>query len=194
MKGKDKCKALKEIRRQIAETNDIPYVVSQCTHKGDCKGTCPKCEAELKYLERELARRQKVGKAAAVVGISMGVCSTLSGCAATDIAGIPLGIGQTAVSMLEGDVAVTDGVLPMEPETIDIPVLEGETTINLPEEETEEIVAGQIEAIPDEEIAGRLMEESEAVPNEEIADGMEETETWTLEGDISVAEDFPYNE
>ena len=177
MKGKDKCKALKEIRRQIAETNDIPYVVSQCTHKGDCKGTCPKCEAELKYLERELARRQKVGKAAAVVGISMGVCSTLSGCAPTDIAGIPLGIEQIAVT--EGAVAVrdTEGDLPMEPETIDIPVLEGETTINLPEEE----------------IAGRL-EEPGAVPDEEIAGGMEETETWTLEGDISVAEDFPYNE
>ena len=178
MKGKDKCKALKEIRRQIAETNDIPYVVSQCTHKGDCKGTCPKCEAELKYLERELARRQKVGKAAAVVGISMGVCSTLSGCAPTDIAGIPLGIEQIAVT--EGAVAVrdTEGDLPMEPETIDIPDLEGNTTINL----------------PDEEIAGRL-EEPGTVPDEEIAGEMEEPETWMqIEGDISVADDFPYNE
>ena len=192
MKGKDKCKALKEIRRQIAETNDIPYVVSPCTHKGDCKGTCPKCEAELKYLERELARRQKVGKAAAVVGISMGVCSTLSGCVPTDIAGIPLGIEQIAAT--EGAVAVTDGDLPMEPETIDIPDLEGEATINLPEEETEEIVAGHIEAIPDEENAGRIMEEPEAVPDEENAGETEEPETWILEGDISVAEDFPYNE
>ena len=80
MKGKEKCKALKEIRRQIAEENDIPFVVSQCTHQGDCKGTCPKCEAELRYLERELAVRQSLGKAAAVVGISVGVCTSLSAC------------------------------------------------------------------------------------------------------------------
>ena len=66
MKGKDKCKALKEIRRQIAEKNDIPYVVSQCKYQGDCLGTCPKCEAELRYLERELAIRRGLGKAAAL--------------------------------------------------------------------------------------------------------------------------------
>ena len=55
MRGKEKCKALKEIRRQIAEKNDIEFVVSECKHQGDCKGTCPKCEAEVRYLERELA-------------------------------------------------------------------------------------------------------------------------------------------
>lgn len=54
MRGKEKCKALKEIRKQIAEKNDIEFAVSECTHKGDCKGTCPKCEAELRYLERQL--------------------------------------------------------------------------------------------------------------------------------------------
>lgn len=85
MKGKAKCKALKEIRRQIAETNDIPYAVSQCTYQGDCKGTCPKCEAELKYLERELAIRQSLGKAVAVTGISAGVCAALTGCTPEDL-------------------------------------------------------------------------------------------------------------
>lgn len=80
MKGKDKCKALKEIRRQIAKKNDIPYVVSQCKYQGDCSGTCPKCEAELRYLEKELAIRQGLGKAAAVAGISISVCSFLTAC------------------------------------------------------------------------------------------------------------------
>lgn len=80
MKGKEKCKALKEIRRQIAEKNDIPYVVSQCKHQGDCLGTCPRCEAELRYLERELAIRQGLGKAAAVAGISMSICASLTAC------------------------------------------------------------------------------------------------------------------
>ena len=51
-KGKKTCKILKEIRRQIAEANDIEYVVEECQYKGDCLGTCPKCEAEVRYLEQ----------------------------------------------------------------------------------------------------------------------------------------------
>lgn len=84
MKGKEKCKALKEIRRKIAEKNDIPFVVSQCTHQGDCKGTCPKCESELRYLERELAIRQGLGKAVAIAGISIGACTAFTACTPTD--------------------------------------------------------------------------------------------------------------
>lgn len=80
MNGKEKCRALKEIRRQIAEKNDIPYAVSQCTHQGNCKGTCPKCEAELRYLERELALRKSLGKAVAVAGISLAAMSGLAAC------------------------------------------------------------------------------------------------------------------
>lgn len=80
MLGKEKCKALKEIRQKIAEQNDILFITSECTHKGECKGTCPKCESELRYLERELAVRQSVGKAVAVVGVSVGLCSTLTAC------------------------------------------------------------------------------------------------------------------
>lgn len=80
MKGKEKCKALKEIRRQIAAENSIEFAVSECKHQGDCKGTCPKCEAELRYLERELAIRQSLGKAVCIVGISATVCSGLTAC------------------------------------------------------------------------------------------------------------------
>ena len=57
-KGKTTCRMLKEIRRQIAEANDIEYVVEECQYKGDCKGTCPKCEAEVRYLESQLHNRQ----------------------------------------------------------------------------------------------------------------------------------------
>ena len=73
MLGKEKCKALKEIRRQIAEQNDIEYVVSECNYQGECKGTCPRCEEELRYLEGELEKRQKIGKAVLIAGISAGV-------------------------------------------------------------------------------------------------------------------------
>ena len=53
-KGKQTCKILKEIRKQIAAENDIKLVIEECTYQGDCRGTCPKCEAEVRYLEREL--------------------------------------------------------------------------------------------------------------------------------------------
>lgn len=69
MKGKEKCRALKEIRKQIAEKNEIAYVVSECKHLGDCKGTCPKCESELRYLETQLKIRQNLGKAVTIVGL-----------------------------------------------------------------------------------------------------------------------------
>ena len=78
-KGKRTCKILKEIRRQIAEANDIEYVVEECQYKGDCLGTCPKCEAEVRYLEEQLHQRQLLGKAAMVAGISVGMF-TLSSC------------------------------------------------------------------------------------------------------------------
>lgn len=73
MSGKERCKALKEIRKKIEEENDIENVVSECTFKGECKGTCPKCEAELRYLEEELEKRKKLGKAVVIVGVSAAV-------------------------------------------------------------------------------------------------------------------------
>lgn len=78
-KGKKTCKILKEIRRQIAEANDIEYVVEECQYKGDCLGTCPKCEAEVRYLEQQLHQRQMLGKAVVLAGVSVGMF-TLSSC------------------------------------------------------------------------------------------------------------------
>ena len=79
-KGKQTCKILKEIRKQIAAENDIELVVSECTYQGDCKGTCPKCEAEVRYLERELEKRQRLGKAAIFAGMTIGTAITAAGC------------------------------------------------------------------------------------------------------------------
>ncbi|MDE6264509.1 MAG: carboxypeptidase-like regulatory domain-containing protein, partial [Paramuribaculum sp.] len=44
---------------------------SECRYKGDCLGTCPKCEAELRYLEQQLRARSLTGKAIALAGISV---------------------------------------------------------------------------------------------------------------------------
>ncbi len=95
MNGKSKCKILKDIRRQIAQENDIDYVTSECKFQGNCSGTCPKCEAEVRYLEQELQKRQKAGKAIAVAGIATALMVNAAGCASS-------GSGRSS----GGDVAV----------------------------------------------------------------------------------------
>ena len=79
-KGKQTCKILKEIRKQIAAENDIKLVIEECTYQGDCLGTCPKCEAEVRYLERELEKRQRMGKAALIAGMAVGTMLTATSC------------------------------------------------------------------------------------------------------------------
>ena len=69
-RGRQTCKILKEIRRQIAYANGIEFITSKCRYKGDCLGTCPKCEAEMRYLEQQLRARSIAGKAVALAGIS----------------------------------------------------------------------------------------------------------------------------
>ena len=80
MKGKQTCKILKEIRKQIAAETDIELVISECTYQGDCLGTCPKCEEEVRYLERELEKRQRLGKAAVFAGMSLGTLFAATSC------------------------------------------------------------------------------------------------------------------
>lgn len=166
MKGKAKCKALKEIRRQIAEKNDIPYVVSQCTYQGDCTGTCPKCESELKYLERELAVRQNLGKAVAVAGISMGVCASLTGCTSPEnILYNIFGYEDTTAGVAPMPVDETAGEMP-------VPVIDGGEE-DLPPEDGEQPDAETLPA-----------QEPELEP--EIAGSIEQIDPADWEGEISI--------
>ena len=125
MTGKDKCKILKEIRAEIAKKNDIEWVVQECTHQGECKGTCPRCESEVRKLERELELRKKIGKAVAIVGISTACLAGLTAChsgrGGDDLAGMIDVIEQPVDQkgnpyQLDGDVAYPD----------DVEVLDGE--------------------------------------------------------------------
>ena len=79
-RGKQTCKILKEIRQQIADKNEIEYITSECHFRGECKGTCPKCEAEVKCLEDELHKRRLLGKAASIAGISLGIAGSFAAC------------------------------------------------------------------------------------------------------------------
>ncbi len=75
-RGKETCKILKQIRQNIASENDIPLVVEECHYKGECRGTCPRCEAELVYLERELMKRRTMGKKLVLASLSAGLSWT----------------------------------------------------------------------------------------------------------------------
>ena len=76
-KGRSTCKLLKSIRQQIADANGISYQPKECHHKGDCAGTCPACEEEIRYLEGELKARKGNGFGMKVAGIAAGICATV---------------------------------------------------------------------------------------------------------------------
>ena len=127
MNGKSKCKILKDIRKKIAEENDIAYVTSECKYQGDCSGTCPKCEAELRYLEEELAKRKNIGQTVAVAGIAAALVVGSSGCAfpITDqTAGVPPYQDTTSATLpseeeldgeivVMGEIAVPEDTMPL---------------------------------------------------------------------------------
>lgn len=74
-KGKDLCDTLKAVRKAVADANGIEYVPGKCTNDGECSGTCPACEAEVRYIERELRFRRLAGKVVTVAGIAIGAAS-----------------------------------------------------------------------------------------------------------------------
>ena len=76
-KGRTICKVLKDVRQKIANENGISYHPEECHHKGECTGTCPGCEKEIRYLEEQLKNKQHSGLGLKVAGIAAGVCVTV---------------------------------------------------------------------------------------------------------------------
>ena len=76
-KGRTICKVLKDVRQKIATENGISYHPEECYHKGECVGTCPGCEKEIRYLEEQLKNKQHSGLGLKVAGIAAGVCVTV---------------------------------------------------------------------------------------------------------------------
>jgi hypothetical protein len=109
-RGKRICNTLKEVRMQVAKANDINYAPTACHHEGDCVGTCPKCEAEVRWLEQQLQLRRQLGKAVAVVGVSMGLAS-LTACGGKTT---PLDPGSDSLSIA----AQTAGFLDPVPDSL----------------------------------------------------------------------------
>ena len=108
-KGKSTCKLLKDIRQQIADANGISYQPKECHHEGDCAGTCPACEEEIRYLERELRARKGNGFGMKVAGIAAGICATVMPMTAAAQAVKPDSTANRPVhTAKKGDVKVVD--------------------------------------------------------------------------------------
>ena len=124
-KGKHICRILKEIRRNIAVANDIEYITSECRYHGDCMGTCPKCEEELRYLESQLRAKSLQGHMINLAGISVGALAMLSvndALAQTEYHGDEIAVvhsecqsGPVTVKgcVVDGDTAATDKLAPL---------------------------------------------------------------------------------
>lgn len=52
--GKSVCHYLKGLRKEAAEQNGIAYEPAECHYEGDCPGSCPTCDEELKTLTEQL--------------------------------------------------------------------------------------------------------------------------------------------
>lgn len=111
MLGKQKCRILKEIRQRIADENDIPYVTRECTFQGECRGTCPRCESELRYLERELALRASLKKGVTVAALCAGMTGmafVTSGCSSSTSSSSPVTTVESPTDDLSGAMAPDD--------------------------------------------------------------------------------------
>lgn len=210
MTGKQKCKILKEIRRQIAEANDIRYVVEECSHKGKCKGTCPRCEWEVRELERALERRRLSGKKVVLAGISAGmIVSSTTACAPVDAIENAINrlIGNERMGepVVEGDVPYTSqpyseliGETEQTEPLMGDPIIEEGEIIDIPGEVVEETAVGEVVADVDGLIAPPVCETDEDTDDIPVLAGVPvlgpetaETESeWegefpVLEGDIA---------
>ncbi|MBE6984225.1 MAG: hypothetical protein E7434_01175 [Ruminococcaceae bacterium] len=116
MRGKNKCKILKEIRQQIADENDIPFVTQECSFQGECRGTCPKCEAELRYLEQQLEKRRRLGKQVTIAALAASLITSLTGCPEK---ANPETVGDVPYEVVESTTAYSDETpgAPLAPET-----------------------------------------------------------------------------
>ncbi len=119
-RGKQTCKILKEIRRQIAEANGIEFATSECRYRGDCLGTCPKCEAEVRYLEQQLSARTLAGKAIALAGISAGMIlmSSCSGMSTNQSSETLQGEPVVPTEQIEVTDTIEEGELPPVEDTV----------------------------------------------------------------------------
>ena len=120
---------LKEVRRRIAEANNIPYQTKECTHTGECSGTCPYCESEVRYLESQLKKKASLGIPVRIAAICAGLAATVTGCSVlSPEPATPTPTPTEEMEQLSGEVGY-----PFEtPEPTETPVPASKSTISIP--------------------------------------------------------------
>ncbi len=101
MNHKEKCKALKKVRKNIADVLGVDLHQTECTYAGDCPGTCPKCKQEEMILNKAIL----TGSAVAASSLLLTGCE-LPAPISNDIAG--------EVSVYNGSEDMGDMSLPPE--------------------------------------------------------------------------------
>lgn len=73
--GREKCNKLREIRKLIAEVNNIEYKPAECDHTGPCAGTCPVCDEEIQYLDEQLQKKKRAGEEINIGGLVVDIAN-----------------------------------------------------------------------------------------------------------------------
>ncbi len=79
MDSKEICNKLKEVRQQVADANNIPLASIPCNFEGECQGTCPKCEEELKYISDALEQKRQAGEEVIITPVEVEDGSEIEG-------------------------------------------------------------------------------------------------------------------
>lgn len=179
--GKKICETLKTIRSDIARANDIDYTPTPCDHQGDCAGTCPACESEMRWIERQLRVRKALGKAVTITGVSLAL--SLGASAATPA---PSGVDQKRkpspqpTKQKRPDRRPTAGVVRRPP------VNEEEETRKKAEEER---MRKMLEEQRKQNVRGKIPMPPETPKNDSISNVLKNGSQFVAEGDTIITED-----
>ena len=110
MTGKEKCKKLKEIRKELADNLGIDLKQTECTFQGKCSGTCPKCKQEEETLNKKILQQTVAASVLATMSIGITGCGNFY-----------------VQDSLSGDVSIVEEDIDYENEMEEIT---NETTIN----------------------------------------------------------------
>lgn len=126
MKGKEKCNYLKAVRRKVAAANGLELDIPECVYEGECQGTCPRCESEVRQLEQALSLRKSLSQKVSILGVAAGLAfSGVTAASAQTI--VPADTVHSADSTFE---EVIEGEIPELPFYTKAEFVGGEDSLN----------------------------------------------------------------
>lgn len=125
--------------------NGIEPENRECTFEGECKGTCPACDADAARIQNELDKKRGLGMKIAVAGLSAAlVAGGFSGCRAVEPLEGDVPYSGEYIDELDGDIA-DDGCPVTDTDATDTDATDTDGG------ETEYELAGDVLFMPDEE-------------------------------------------